>query len=108
MQIIELKSKVCDTPDKSFVVINQKGIDPGSLDILAKHNIIALRRAKKRNMERIALACGGFTVNSIDELVSGASIACVSAVLRVQCCACCIFARFVHYVARLACRHLIV
>lgn len=69
MQVIELKKTVCDTSDKSFVVINQKGIDPGSLDILAKHGIIALRRAKKRNMERIALACGGHTVNSTDELV---------------------------------------
>ena len=42
----------CDTPDKSFVLINQKGIDPPSLDMLAKAGIIALRRAKRRNMER--------------------------------------------------------
>lgn len=27
----------------SFVVINQKGIDPGSLDLLAKEGILALR-----------------------------------------------------------------
>lgn len=27
----------------SFVVINQKGIDPGSLDMLAKEGILALR-----------------------------------------------------------------
>ena len=69
MQVIDLKKKVCDSPDKTFVVINQKGIDPGSLGLLAQHNIIALRRAKKRNMERITLACGGYTVNSTDELV---------------------------------------
>ena len=37
---------------KGFVVINQKGIDPLSLDILAKNGILALRRAKRRNMER--------------------------------------------------------
>jgi T-complex protein 1 subunit zeta len=37
---------------KNFVVINQKGIDPLSLDILAKNGIFALRRAKRRNMER--------------------------------------------------------
>lgn len=30
--------------------------------------IIALRRAKKRNMERLVLACGGEAVNSIDNL----------------------------------------
>lgn len=69
VQVIDLKKKVCDTPDKTFVLINQKGIDPGSLGLLAQNNIIALRRAKKRNMERITLACGGYTVNSTDELV---------------------------------------
>ncbi|EEC11846.1 chaperonin complex component, TCP-1 delta subunit, putative [Ixodes scapularis] len=51
-KIIELKRKVCDTPDKNFVVINQQGIDPQSLDLLAKEGIVALRRAKRRNMER--------------------------------------------------------
>jgi T-complex protein 1 subunit zeta len=39
-------------PGKSFVVINQKGIDPLSLDMLAKEGILGLRRAKRRNMER--------------------------------------------------------
>lgn len=60
-KIVELKNLVCDeaTDDakakkKSFVVINQKGIDPLSLDILAKAGILALRRAKRRNMERSA------------------------------------------------------
>lgn len=54
-KVIELKKKVCDGTDKNFVIINQKGIDPLSLDVLAKHNIIALRRAKRRNMERYHL-----------------------------------------------------
>jgi len=67
-KIVELKRQVCDTPDKSFVVINQKGIDPQSLAILAQHGIIALRRAKRRNMERMTLACGGSAVNSLDDL----------------------------------------
>ena len=40
------------TKPKGFVVINQKGIDPLSLDILVKNGILALRRAKRRNMER--------------------------------------------------------
>ncbi len=57
--------QVCDTPDKHLVVINQKGIDPISLDLLAKEGIIGLRRAKKRNMERLQAACGGFAVNSV-------------------------------------------
>jgi len=67
-KIIDLKRKVCDTPDKTFVVINQKGVDPGALDMFAKENIIALRRAKRRNMERLTLACGGIAVNSVDDL----------------------------------------
>ncbi|TMW47134.1 hypothetical protein DOY81_007783 [Sarcophaga bullata] len=67
-KIIELKRKVCDGTEKSFVVINQKGIDPMSLDALAKEGIMALRRAKRRNMERLALACGGTAMNSFDDL----------------------------------------
>lgn len=67
-RIIDLKRKLCDTPDKGFLLINQKGIDPQSLDLLAKEGILALRRAKKRNMERLQLACGGLTINSVEEL----------------------------------------
>jgi T-complex protein 1 subunit zeta len=51
-----------------MVIINQKGIDPCSLDMFAKENIIALRRAKRRNMERLPLACGGKALNSIESL----------------------------------------
>ncbi|XP_013358856.1 PREDICTED: T-complex protein 1 subunit zeta-2 isoform X2 [Chinchilla lanigera] len=67
-KIIDLKDKVCAGSSKGFVVINQKGIDPFSLDTLAKHGIVALRRAKRRNMERLTLACGGIAVNSLDDL----------------------------------------
>merc|ERR1711970_1470 len=67
-KIIQLKKKVCDGTDKTFVVINQKGIDPFSLDAFAKEGIIGLRRAKRRNMERLALACGGIAMNSVDDL----------------------------------------
>merc|ERR1712183_185923 len=68
-KIIELKKKVCTEENKkSFVIINQKGIDPPSLEMLAHENIIALRRAKRRNMERLPLAVGGMAVNSVDDL----------------------------------------
>lgn len=67
--IVELKKKVCgEDNSKGFVVVNQKGIDPPSLDILAKHGILGIRRAKRRNMERLTLACGGEAVNSVDDL----------------------------------------
>merc|ERR1712071_675479 len=54
--------------DAGFVLINQKGIDPISLNMLAHENIIGLRRAKRRNMERLMLACGGEAMNSFDTL----------------------------------------
>ena len=60
--------KVCDGTQKSFVLINQKGIDPVSLDMLAANGIMGLRRAKRRNMERLALACGGVAINSVEDL----------------------------------------
>jgi len=53
---------------KNFVVVNQKGIDPLSLDMLAKAGITALRRAKRRNMERLTLCCGGVSLNSFDDM----------------------------------------
>lgn len=67
MKIIDLKKKVCKDGE-GFVVINQKGIDPPSLDLLAAEGILALRRAKRRNMERLQLAVGGEAVNSVDDL----------------------------------------
>lgn len=68
-KIVEFKKLVCgDDSKKGFVIINQKGIDPLSLDILCKNGIFALRRAKRRNMERLQLCCGGVAQNSVDEL----------------------------------------
>lgn len=80
-KIVEFKQAVCDAPTdpssstdgkpskpKNFVIFNQKGIDPLSLDVLAKHGILALRRAKRRNMERLQLCCGGIAQNSVDDL----------------------------------------
>ena len=67
-KIIDLKKKLCDGTNKNFVVINQKGIDPPSLEMLAREGIIGIRRAKRRNMERLPLACGGKGLNSVDDL----------------------------------------
>jgi T-complex protein 1 subunit zeta len=66
-QILDLKKKAC-APDETFVIINQKGIDPLALDMLATEGILALRRAKRRNMERVTLACGGEQINSLEAL----------------------------------------
>lgn len=67
-KIVELKKRLCDGTNKNFIVINQKGIDPPSLEILARNNIVGIRRAKRRNGERIPLACGGKQINSVDDV----------------------------------------
>ncbi len=66
-QVIDFKRRVCKEGE-TFAVINQKGIDPMALDMFAKEGIFALRRAKRRNMERLTLACGGIPVNSVEDL----------------------------------------
>mmetsp|Transcript_9661 Transcript_9661/g.21777 ORF Transcript_9661/g.21777 Transcript_9661/m.21777 type:complete len:552 (-) Transcript_9661:198-1853(-) len=66
-QVVDFKRSVCKDGE-SFVMINQKGIDPLSLDIFAKEGILCLRRAKRRNMERLTLACGGSPIHSVEDL----------------------------------------
>jgi T-complex protein 1 subunit zeta len=69
-RLVEFKNEMCsgENAGRGFVIINQKGIDPLSLDLLAKNGILALRRAKRRNMERLQLVCGGVAQNSVDDL----------------------------------------
>lgn len=71
-QVIAFKNSVCvgEDADAGFIVINQKGIDPVSLELLQKAGIVGIRRAKRRNMERLARACGGYAVNSLDGIQS--------------------------------------
>lgn len=59
--------KTC-TQFSSFLIINQKGIEPIALDIFAKAGILALRRAKRRNVDRVLRLCGGQLYNSIEDL----------------------------------------
>lgn len=69
-KIIQLKRLVCKKGNKSFLVINQKGIDNISLDLFCREGILALRRAKKKNMERISILCNSVPVNSSDDIDS--------------------------------------
>jgi len=50
------------------VVICQKGIDDVAQHFLAKKGILAVRRAKKSDLEKLARATGGRIVSNIDEL----------------------------------------
>jgi thermosome len=50
------------------VVICQKGIDDMAQHFLARKGVIAIRRAKKSDMEKLARATGGKIVSSIDAI----------------------------------------
>jgi thermosome len=50
------------------VLICQKGIDDIAQYFLAKEGILAVRRAKESDMEKLAKATGGRVVNNIDDL----------------------------------------
>lgn len=67
-QIIEFGKHVIGDKDETMIVINQKGIDPISLDMLQKAGMVGIRRAKRRNMERLSRACGGYAVNSLEDI----------------------------------------
>ena len=74
-KIVQFKRSVCDKHEgdgnnetKTFCIINQKGVDPLSLDMFAKEGILCLRRAKRRNMERLSLATGGQVILSLEDL----------------------------------------
>ena len=65
-KIIDFKREMLG--DSKLVIVNQKGIDPRSLEQLANEGILALRRAKRRNMERLEKICGGTSLNSLENL----------------------------------------
>jgi len=50
------------------VVVCQKGIDDLAQHFLSRKGIIAIRRAKKSDMEKLAKATGGKIVSSIDDI----------------------------------------
>jgi chaperonin GroEL (HSP60 family) len=57
-QINELKNRVCGERAEAFVLINQKEVDPISLDMFQKAGLVGIRRAKHGNMERLAADVG--------------------------------------------------
>jgi len=64
-----LKSMVEKIKEKGAnVVFCQKGIDDVAQHFLAKNGILAVRRVKKSDMEKLARATGGRIVTSVDDL----------------------------------------
>ncbi|OQS53505.1 cct6 [Ecytonucleospora hepatopenaei] len=66
-KIVELANEM-RKQGKHLVVISEKGIDLQSLEILAKGKVLALRRCKKRNLERLVNICGGRVVTQVHQL----------------------------------------
>jgi len=50
------------------VLISQKGLDDLAQHFMAKEGILAVRRAKESDMEKLARATGGRVVNNLDDL----------------------------------------
>lgn len=81
MQVIEFKRKVCKEGE-SFVVLNQKGIDPLSLDMFAKEGILALRRAKVRRRLLSPIALRSEMMSAITKPNSGVLFAKAAALRK--------------------------
>jgi len=62
-KIIDFKNEVLKDGEQ-MVLINVGGLDPICLEMLQKADIMGIRRAKRRNMERLAKSCGGYCVNT--------------------------------------------
>ncbi|KAL6218353.1 hypothetical protein ACLB2K_011567 [Fragaria x ananassa] len=81
-KIIELKNKVCSGNDNNFVVINQKGIDPPSLDLLARARDYFSEKSKEEKYgtvgfglwrggyEAVILGAGAFEVAARQYLIN--------------------------------------
>jgi len=64
----ETVEKIIDTG--ANVLFCQKGIDDLAQHLLAKSGLLALRRVKKSDMEKLARATGGSIVNNVEDLES--------------------------------------
>lgn len=58
--------------NKTLILVNEKGIDLYSLEVLAEAGVLALRRAKRRNLERLVSMCGGNIITQVSQLTRGA------------------------------------
>ena len=62
--IIDLRNAV----EGDFLLVNGKGIDGPSLDMLAHANISAVRRVSRKTIQRLVYACGCRVVNCVDDM----------------------------------------
>lgn len=70
-QVLEMMQKVAQANSSlspQFMLITQKGIDQHALEVFARYNVLALRRAKRRNMQRLQMLTGCTPISTIQEL----------------------------------------
>lgn len=53
---------------RNLILLTEKGIDPYSLEVLSKAGVLALRRTKRRNIERLINMCGGKVLTDVSQL----------------------------------------
>lgn len=68
MAVAKFAKQIKAESGKDVLFITEKGIDLDSLDVLAAEGVLGLRRAKRRNLERIVRMCGGTIVSEISQL----------------------------------------
>ncbi|KAM0671635.1 subunit zeta of T-complex protein 1 [Ordospora colligata] len=66
--IAEFGKRLKEVHGKSLLVVTEKGIDPYSLEVFAEAGVLALRRAKRRNLERLVRMCGGSVITQIGQM----------------------------------------
>lgn len=66
--IAEFGRRLKEEQGKFLMIVSEKGIDPYSLEVFAEAGILALRRAKRRNLERLVSMCGGSVVTQIGQV----------------------------------------
>lgn len=66
--IADFGRRLHEAHGKRLLVVTEKGIDPFSLEVFAEAGILALRRAKRRNLERLVRMCGGSLITQVGQL----------------------------------------
>ncbi|KMV65947.1 T-complex protein 1 subunit zeta [Encephalitozoon cuniculi EcunIII-L] len=66
--IAEFGRRIKESHGKNLIVVTEKGVDPYSLEVFAESGILALRRAKRRNLERLVKMCGGSLITQVGQL----------------------------------------
>lgn len=66
--IAEFGRRLKSEQGKNLMVVSEKGIDPYSLEEFSEAGILALRRAKRRNLERLVSMCGGSLITQISQV----------------------------------------